>query len=56
MRFLAGLNFCLVMLLFIVAVWLGASGDIIVNDITHFTLLTTLPILAIGMFLIATEN
>ena len=53
MRILAGLNFVLITGLFLTSVWHGLTGVTIVNDFTHVTLLTVLPITAIGMFVVA---
>ena len=53
MRILAGLNFVLITGLFLTSAWHGLTGVTIVNDFTHITLLTVLPIMAIGMFVVA---
>ncbi len=56
MRILASVNFLIVTGLLVVTVWKGVIGDIIVNDLTHGTLLTVLPLIAIGMFVIAMDR
>jgi len=53
MRVLAGLNFVLITGLFVITAWHGLTGVTIVNDFTHITLLTVLPMMAIGMFVVA---
>ena len=55
-RILAGLNCVLTTGLFGMTVWQGLTGVTIVNEMTHVMLLTILPMMAIGMFLIATNK
>ena len=44
MRIFAAVNFLLGIALFIVTAFWGVTGNIIINEVTHFTLLTCLPI------------
>jgi hypothetical protein len=53
MKIIAGLNFVLVTALFIVTAFWGVTGNIIVNELTHFTLLTCLPMMALSMLCVA---
>tara|TARA_R100001594_G_C4020497_1_gene259006 strand:- start:363 stop:533 length:171 start_codon:yes stop_codon:yes gene_type:complete len=53
MRIIAALNFLLVTALFIVTAFWGVAGNIIVNELTHLTILTCLPIMALNMLCVA---
>jgi hypothetical protein len=53
MRILAGCNFVLTTGVFLMIAWKALVGVTVVSVLTHFTLLTLLPIIAIGMFVVA---
>ena len=51
-RILAGINFLLFTFILMVLVWHGVLGNIFVSDYVHGMLLTIVPLVAIGMFVV----
>tara|TARA_R100000995_G_scaffold72602_1_gene41368 strand:- start:587 stop:784 length:198 start_codon:yes stop_codon:yes gene_type:complete len=55
-RILAGINFLLFTFILMVLVWNGVLGNIFVSDYVHGMLLTIVPLVAIGMFVVMMDS